>query len=200
MLWQWKKTIYLFEDKYYDVELITREQYLEVFSETNGISLEKATEIVDEKLKNYVIELSKEKNISLFEASTVVSRGGTYYARFSRNHNIGAGYVIQTGAYALVATGSGHSNFVSIANDWSAASGSGNYSWNEFFMHSRIGGPYRNALILASRGALEVTINSSLQGTIGVNLIAANFSISSSTNNTITYRKVVDLDSTIYIN
>lgn len=149
---------------------LTREEYVTRVAELNGITLDEASELV---AKNCSFNI----------------RGGIDYWEFTTTKDFGGGYQVEVGALVQVAIGGGHWNFNDVVDaTWSAASGSGSYDWNAFYTKATVESPLK--LKLSSRGALIVEVSVSDSTSVGADLELANFSITSSTSKTITYRKV----------
>lgn len=105
---------------------------------------------------------------------------------------VNSSYEIEVGCLVWVESGGGHSNFGEIIDSWSAASGPGTYSWNEFYTRVEVTGTYNTSLRFRSRGALEVTYNRNVD--TGIDISGLN--LSASVGYIEYYRKTVSIDRT----
>lgn len=107
-------------------------------------------------------------------------------------YDAGMGYLIEVGCQVKVACGSGHCNFVEVIKEWSEASGSGDYTWNAFYVTVTIEGNTSDTLRFQTRGTLEVAVESSM--TTGFE--AAGFSVSGTIGGTTYFRKTLSINQT----
>lgn len=153
--------------------ILTKDQYITRLSEVKQISKDEAAKIVGKSVENVT-----DKSVNSLVAAT---SAGQYYAEFYYQENVGPGWAVEVGALCLVASGSGHSNFVSVKTDaiWSAAVGSGAHTWEPFYKDATIPNP--STLKLMTRGNLTVTITSSMSASVKSAFIDAGFSVSGNT-------------------
>lgn len=79
-----------------------------------------------------------------------------------------------------------------IVETWSEASGSGEYTWNSFYVTATVEGTLADSIYFQSRGTLEVAVDSSMSG----GFEAAGFSISATVGTTTYFRKTISIDDT----
>ena len=102
------------------------------------------------------------------------------------------GYEIEVGCLIEIECGSGHCNFGDVIEKWSAATGSGDYTWDEFYVYVEVGPPFATSINFRARGNLEVTTTTSSSA----GFEAAGFSVVGSVSTQYIYRKTVSIDET----
>lgn len=139
--------------------------------------------------------LMEKKDYSYADALHVIeqasARGVTLGERWIK-YDAGMGYEIEVGCLIEIESGSGHFNFGDVIERWSAATGSGNYTWDEFYVYAEVGPPFDTSINFRAKGNLEVT--SSTSSSVGFE--AAGFSIVGSVTTQYIYRKTVSIDET----
>ena len=146
--------------------------------------------------KNEAISiLMEKKDYSYNDALQVVeqasTRGVSYGERWIK-YNAGMGYEIEVGCLIEIECGSGHCNFGDVIEKWSAATGSGDYTWDEFYVYVEVGPPFATSINFRARGNLEVTTTASSSA----GFEAAGFSIVGGVSTQYIYRKTVSIDET----
>lgn len=152
-----------------------------------------------------VLLLAEKKGITINAAAEALGNENTRSARATsyssrlRTYNWG-GYTVEIGGIWLVYSEGSFREFREFKEGWTGASGSGSYTWNEFYVTDVTTTYPTTHAFLEGRGALEVAISSSLTSTVGANLIASNFSVSGSVGNTTYYRRVetISFDWSLY--
>ena len=166
--------------------------------------LEQGTSIVVRELtrEEAMQRLMETQSISRIEAMNVLGPIGVYgtgYQEAIITQDLGAGFKVEVGALLTTATGSGHSNFTEVITTWSAAAGSGAYTWTEYYDPiAEITGTTKNSVYLQVRGAIEVNVDITLSGsaTFMDLLDKAEFELSLALGSTYTYRKVKTISGT----
>lgn len=140
--------------------------------------------------------LMEKKGYSYADALQVVddavTRGVTLGERWIK-YPAGMGYEIEVGCLIEVECGSGHCNFGDVIDTWSAASGSGDYTWDEFYVYAEVGPPFDTSINFRARGNLEVTTTTSSSAEFE---FAGFISIGGSVSTEHIYRKTVSIDET----
>lgn len=146
--------------------------------------------------KNEAISILMEKkdysyNDALKAVEQASTRGVSYGERWIK-YDAGMGYEIEVGCLIEIECGSGHCNFGDVIEKWSAATGSGDYTWDEFYVYVEVGPPFATSINFRARGNLEVTTTTSSSA----GFEAAGFSVVGSVSTQYFYRKTVSIDET----
>lgn len=146
--------------------------------------------------KNEAISILMEKkdysyNDALKAVEKASTRGVSYGERWIK-YDAGMGYEIEVGCLIEIECGSGHCNFGDVIEKWSAATGSGDYTWDEFYVYVEVGPPFATSINFRARGNLEVTTTTSSSA----GFEAAGFSVVGSVSTQHIYRKTVSIDET----
>ena len=146
--------------------------------------------------KNEAISILMEKkdysyNDALKAVEQAPTRGVSYGERWIK-YDAGMGYEIEVGCLIEIECGSGHCNFGDVIEKWSAATGSGDYTWDEFYVYVEVGPPFATSINFRARGNLEVTTTTSSSA----GFEAAGFSVVGSVSTQYIYRKTVSIDET----
>ena len=146
--------------------------------------------------KNEAISILMEKkdysyNDALKAVEQASTRGVSYGERWIK-YDAGMGYEIEVGCLIEIECGSGHCNFGDVIEKWSAATGSGDYTWDEFYVYVEVGPPFATSINFRARGNLEVTTTTSSSA----GFEAAGFSVVGSVSTQYIYRKTVSIDET----
>lgn len=146
--------------------------------------------------KNEAISILMEKkdysyNDALKAVEQASTRGVSYGERWIK-YDAGMGYEIEVGCLIEIECGSGHCNFGDVIEKWSAATGSGDYTWDEFYVYVEVGPPFATSINFRARGNLEVTTTTSSSA----GFEAAGFSVVGSVSTQHIYRKTVSIDET----
>lgn len=167
----------------------------------NDVQQESATmDIVEQGYrivqKNEAISILMEKkdysyNDALKAVEQASTRGVSYGERWIK-YDAGMGYEIEVGCLIEIECGSGHCNFGDVIEKWSAATGSGDYTWDEFYVYVEVGPPFATSINFRARGNLEVTTTTSSSA----GFEAAGFSVVGSVSTQHIYRKTVSIDET----
>lgn len=143
-----------------------------------------------------VIALMESKNLSYNEALQEYDQQVARLQRLEERYityDAGMGYLVEVGCQVKVACGSGHCNYMEVIKEWSEASGSGDYTWNAFYVTVTIEGDLDDTLRFQTRGTLEVAVESSM--TTGFE--AAGFSVSGTVGGTTYFRKTISVNQTL---
>jgi len=124
-----------------------------------------------------------------------ITRGHIYDHEIYVIKDVGAGYSVEVGALVNMGDGAG-GYFNEILDYWSVASGSGSYEWEPSYVYATL--LNSDTLELKTSGYIVVAIDSSLSGTVGAELLGANFEVSSTIGQTTYYRKRVSISEKIY--
>ena len=146
--------------------------------------------------KNEAISILMEKkdysyNDAMKAVEQASTRGVSYGERWIK-YDAGMGYEIEVGCLIEIECGSGHCNFGDVIEKWSAATGSGDYTWDEFYVYVEVGPPFATSINFRARGNLEVTTTTSSSA----GFEAAGFSVVGSVSTQYIYRKTVSIDET----
>ena len=139
--------------------------------------------------------LMEKKGYSYADAQQVVegvlTEGVSLGERWIK-YDSGMGYTIEVGCLIEIECGSGHCNFGDVIEKWSKASGTGDYTWDEFYVYVEVGPPFATSINFRSRGNLEVTVATSSSA----GFEAAGFSVVGSVSTSTIYRKTISIDET----
>lgn len=161
-------------------------------------TLEDGTEVTDTvtslSYDEAVNLLVQKKGITLEEAREVLapsimrSVDATSYSSRSRTYNWG-GYTVEIGGIWLVYSEGSFREFREFRQAWTGATGSGTYTWNEFYVSDMTTSYPTTHAYIEGRGTLEVAISKALTTSVGADLLAANFGVAGTVGETVYYRR-----------
>jgi len=174
------------------IEIVSRTQFIKRIVKSENISYSKALKYDAEMTKKF-----EQTHPDLFRPiKTYGSTSGHYeYAYISRyvyfGYTYGGNYIEirQTVPVKIYVYGSFRS-FVYAQNPFTQSC-SGGYTWYQSYNHTDLGSPPTQFTALSS-GYAEVTIDSSLALSIGIELVGNGFSLTFTQGSTYYYRKICD--------
>lgn len=158
------------------------------------LNFEEAIQLLIEKK-----HLTKEEATNILAASTLDSpmlrSGVTSFITRTQTYTH-AFYSVEIGALYEYYTDGNNRQITRLVEMWTAASGSGSYTWNEFYL-TDVTPKYPCALsTLMARGSIETAVDSSTSASVSAELLAGGFEVSQTVGATTYFRKVVDLSLT----
>ena len=171
------------------VRELTEEEYIIRLSEVSGISLEDA-EIKVNKTKANLSDENRGLSIVILGLPP-----HHHYMQYIVTNDFGGGYLVEAGALAVVYSHGSFRAIASINQVWTAATGSGTYTWHESYKEAVHNGI---SITVKARGNIVVEVDTSVEGgvEIGSDLVGFGFNLSGSTSTTNYYRKTEDWSKT----
>lgn len=173
---------------------LTRNEFIEMLSQKKGITLSEA-ELEVEKITKDKIKQFKKSSESISPLS--LPEGQMYYT-YTSTKDFGCGYTVEAGALVILYNQGSFREIIDVVEEWTGATGSGSYEWDEFYVYSN---HTSTSLDLLARGAIVVAVDHSTSGGVdfGSDLLGVGFNVSHSIGQTYYYRKVSSWSSTWYL-
>jgi len=176
---------------------ITEDEYIKIVSQHSGISEDK----VKNKIKEYKDKISK-KSVPA-EVGYTATTNLSYLTAITTNDfssGISVSTPVELGMAYTVYTYGSFRQVNSIDSVWTGATGSGFYTWSEFYNNSYPSSFPATNIEAHARGVVETQIDLSISGSAEIKqeLIGCGFSVSATVGTTVYLRKTGDLD--LYVN
>lgn len=183
-----------------DNDVLDSKETQVTYIDENGTTVTETTVMLT--YEEAVALLMEKKNISREEAenallpdedvlSTQSTKAVSYASRYT-TYEWGP-YEIEIGGFWLVYNEGSFREFESFKEAWTAASGSGSYTWDEYYVTDVTVSYPSTAVYLSARGSLVVAVSSTSGSSLGAVLLGNSFSKDYSEGTTTYYRRTEDL-------
>ena len=149
-----------------------------------------------------VIRVMEKENLKQVDAESLLGvsygngpRKAQSFPTYTKTYTFPGGYEIEIGGMWEVYNSGSFRQFERLVDKWTGATGSGNYTWNQFHISDTTSSYPTIKVSLAARGTITIAVNTST--TAGVNLgnqlSNVGFTISTSSGTTTYYRLTKNL-------
>lgn len=169
-----------------------KEGFVLVESESFDLTSAEAVELLMEK-KGYTRKDAEEKVYGTQNMMPYSTTAGTVSHNYQRKTYTHGGYSIEIGGLYEYWTNGQYRQINALIDMWTAAIGSGDYTWTEFSLADTTASYPTGISTLMATGCIEVAVSTNVSSSVSAKLLDSGFTLGTSIGSTEYYRKVIDM-------